>query len=114
MIRFILRLLATGGVFLGVSHLVPGFHVDTFQTAIIAAVVFGLVNAIVKPLLVLLTLPVTFMTLGLFVLVINGLMMGLTAYLVPGFSITGLMPALVGWLLVSLGGWIVSWLLKKD
>lgn len=114
MIRFILGLLATGGVFLGVSYLVPGFHVDTFKTALVAAVVFGLMNAVVKPLLVLLTLPVTFLTLGLFILIINAAVMGLTAYFVAGFTINGFVPAFTGWLLVSVGGWMVSWLLKKD
>jgi len=114
MIRFVLRLLLTAGVFLGVSHFLPGFHVDTFQTALLAAVVFGLMNALVKPILVLLTLPVTFLTLGLFLLVINAVVMGLTAYLVPGFSIAGMAAALAGWLLVSVGSWMVSWLLKSD
>jgi len=113
-ISWILKLVLNAGVFLGVSQFVPGFHVTDFRVAFIASVVFGLVNGVVKPVLKLISLPITILTLGLFSLVINAGMMGLAAWLVPGFSIDGFQPALLGWLCVALGTTVVGWLLKKD
>jgi len=113
MIRFILRLLLNAGVFLAVSQYVPGFHVPDFTVALVASVVFGLVNGTVKPVLKLVALPITIMTLGLFSLLINAGMMALAAFLVPGFTISGFTAALLGWLGVTLGTTLTSWLLEK-
>ncbi len=74
-----------------------------------AALVLGIVNAIVRPVLLLLTLPITVVTLGLFLLVLNGAMLGLAALLVPGFVIQGFWTALFGALIVSLTGMVANW-----
>lgn len=111
--RFILKLLGMAGLFMVVSHYLPGFVVKSFTAALWAAVAFGLLNAVIRPVLQLISLPVTILTLGLFSFVINAAIMGLTAYLVPGFEIHGFVPALLGWLLVSVGGLVLSMLFKS-
>jgi putative membrane protein len=114
MIRWILKLVLNAGVFLAVSQVVAGFHVPDFRVALLASVVFGLVNGVVKPVLKLVSLPITLMTLGLFSLVINAGMMALAAFLVPGFQVLTFTAALLGWLYVAVGTTVVGWLLKKD
>lgn len=89
------------------AYLVPGVTISSWTSLAIAALVLGFVNAIVKPILVILTLPITILTLGLFYLVVNALVFGLAAALVPGFQIAGPMPAIIGALVTS----IVSWFL---
>lgn len=83
------------------DYILTGLTIDSPQTAVFAAVVLGFLNSIVKPILVLLTLPITILTLGLFVLVINVSLFGLAAWLLPGFMITGFMPAILGTLIMS-------------
>lgn len=90
------------------AHLVPGFRVDGWVTLLLAALLFGVVNAVLKPFLVLLTFPITLLTLGLFLIVLNAAMLGLTAWLLPGFAIDGLIPAVLGWLIVTVVGWAAS------
>ncbi len=68
----------------------------------------GLVNALIRPIVIILTLPFTIVTLGLFLLVVNGLMLALTAYLIPGFNVDGIVPAILGSIVVSVVGWVVS------
>jgi len=94
-------LIATLAVFLS-AYLIPGVSVDGFQTAFIVAIVLGVLNVFLKPLLVILTLPVTILTLGLFSFVINIALIYLAAYVVPGFELTGILAALLFGLLVSL------------
>ena len=96
---------------LGVAYLMPSVRVDSFTTALIAAAVLGLANAIVRPILVLLTLPVTLVTLGLFLFVLNALLFWLVAEIVGGFRVTGFVAALVGSILYSLITLLTSWLL---
>ncbi|GAC1465227.1 MAG: phage holin family protein [Chamaesiphon sp.] len=84
------------------AYVVPGFIIKTFVAAAIASVVLGLVNAIVRPILVVLTLPLTLMTLGLFLFVVNAFTIWLVAALTPGFAIIGFLPALVGSIVLSL------------
>jgi putative membrane protein len=91
------------------AKIVPGFNLDTFTAAAIAAIIMGLINAIVRPILVLMTLPLTILTLGLFLLVVNAISIGLVAYLTPGFNVTGFFPAVIGSIVLSL----VSGLLSK-
>ncbi|MBI5494534.1 MAG: phage holin family protein [Deltaproteobacteria bacterium] len=110
--KLVLRLVLVAGVFIAVSRYVPGFRVANWTTAVIAALVFGLLNATVKPVLKLVALPVTLLTLGLFGLVINAGLMALCAFLVPGFGIDGFLPALIGWFLVSVGSAVVGWVLR--
>jgi len=110
MARFILQWLMTA-VALGVAaRLVPGVRIASPQVLVIAALVLGFVNAVVRPILVLLTLPLTVLTLGLFYLVVNGAAFGLAAALVPGFSVASLGSAVLGALIVALVSGLVSWL----
>ena len=83
------------------AKVVPGIYVDGWGTLFLAALLLGVVNAIVKPVLVFLTFPITLVTLGLFLLVINAGMLGLVAWLLPGFAISGFGSALLGWLLMA-------------
>lgn len=111
---FILRvLIAALGLWLA-TEWVSGITVSTPTTLILAALLLGVVNAIVRPIVVLLTLPVTLITLGLFLLVVNAAMLGLVAAFLPGFSIAGFWPAFWAALLVSLVSWLGSALFKKD
>jgi len=84
-----------------VSHVVPGIVIDGLYSAIIAACILGLLNAIVRPIFVILTLPLTILTLGLFIFVINALLFYFTASFVDGFTVSGFIPALVGSLVIS-------------
>ena len=102
------RLLLNASVFLLVSQLVPGFAVRTFAAAIWSALIFGAINSLVRPILLLITFPLSILSLGIFTLVIDAVVMGITAWLVPGFSIAGFWPAVLGWFLVSGGSIIAS------
>jgi len=98
----ILRWLLNTVALLVVAIVVPHFHYDALLSVAIAAAVLGLLNAIVKPLLFILTLPLTIVTLGLFLLVLNAIMLELTAWLVPGFRIDSFGWAMVGALVLTL------------
>lgn len=94
------------------AYLLPGVHVSSFVTALIVAVVLGIINAFVKPLLLILTLPITIVTLGLFTLVINAFLILLTSYLVPGFVVDGFWWALIFSVVLSAVNWFLSELKK--
>ena len=111
MLTLIARWIVNAAALLLVAYLYPGVAVESFLAAAIAALVLGLVNALVRPLLVVLTLPVTLLTLGLFLFVINALLFWLVAEIVPGFRVTGFVAALVGSILYSLITLVTSWLL---
>lgn len=100
--NFLLTWLVTAGSLLITAQLVPGFVVNSFGAALLAAVVIGLVNAIVKPILIILTLPLTILTLGLFLFVVNAITIQLAGWLTPGFAVTGLLPALIGSIVLTL------------
>jgi len=92
-----------------ISYLFPKIiRVDGFLAALVAAFLLGIVNSIIKPILVLLTLPITVLTLGLFLLVINGLMLWLVSALVKGFYVNGFWGAVFGSILISLVSWILT------
>jgi putative membrane protein len=97
---------------LAIPYLMPQVQISTFSTALIAAVVLGLLNALIRPLLVILTLPISVLTLGLFILVINGLMFWLAAKFLDGFAVTSFGWAIVAALVYSLMSWAISSLLK--
>lgn len=97
-----------------VTLIVPGVQVQDPVHAFIAAIVLGLVNALVKPVLVILTLPITVLTLGLFLLVLNGLLFWAVGSLLPGFHVAGFWWAVLGALLYSLLTWAFSTLLPRD
>lgn len=108
MTGFLLRLLISAlGLWLA-SAIVPGVYVAGVGTLLIAALLLGVVNAIVRPVLVILTLPITIVTLGLFLFVVNAAMLGLVAWLLPGFAITGFWPALGASVVLSLVSWLAS------
>ena len=96
---------------MAVAYLLPGITVASFISALIAALVLGLVNAVIRPLLVILTLPVTLLTLGLFLFVINAFLFWLVAELVKGFTVSNFGAALIGSILYSLITLVTSWLL---
>jgi len=112
--NFILRLLLTALAVVLLAKLLPGVSVDGYLTAIIVAVVLALLNFIVKPILVLLTLPVTVLTLGLFLLIINAIIIFLADGFVSGFDVDGWFIAIIFSLLLSLVQSILFSILKKD
>lgn len=93
---------------MGVTYIVPGIHVSSFTTALIAAVVIGLVNMLIKPILVILTLPVTILTLGLFIFVINGILFWLVGHFLDGFAVQTVMAGIIGAIVYSVISWILS------
>jgi putative membrane protein len=106
--KIIVRWMLLAAALLLVAHLYPGVTVASFGAALIAAFVLGLFNTLVRPLLVLLTLPVTLLTLGLFLFVINALMFWASATVLDGFSVTGFPAALIGSLLYSVCGMVID------
>ena len=105
---FLLRLLISAfGLWLA-SKLSTGVHFDDTGTLVAAALLLGVVNAVVRPLAILLTLPFTILTLGLFLFVVNAAMVGLVAWLLPGFHLAGLGPALLTTIVVGITGWAAS------
>jgi putative membrane protein len=105
---FLIRLVVVALSLALAAHLLPGFRVDGWGTLLLASLLFGVVNAVLKPILVFLTFPITLVTVGLFLVVLNAAMLGLTAWLLPGFAIDGLVPAVLGWLIVTVVGWAAS------
>ncbi len=106
---FWVRLLVTAVGLLIASNLSAGIEFSGALPLVAAAFVLGAVNAVVRPVVVFLTIPFTIVTLGLFLLVVNAAMLGLTAFLVPGFAIAGFWPALLGSIVVSFTGMLASW-----
>jgi putative membrane protein len=99
---------------LAVAYLMPSVRIESLGTAIIAAAVLALANAVVRPILLILTLPVTVLTLGLFIFVLNGLIFLGVAHLVPGFQVAGLWPAILASIVFSLVSWLLSALVLKS
>jgi len=93
------------------AQLVPGFVVRNLVAALIAAVVLGLVNAFVKPILVILTLPISFITLGLFLFVINAITILIAGNITPGFHVAGFVPALIGSIVLTIVGSVLNYFL---
>ena len=105
---FIFRLAITAlGLWLA-SAILPGVHIAGFGTLVLAALVLGIVNAVIRPIILILTLPLTVLTLGLFIFVVNGIAFALVAWLVPGFRVIGLGSAILGALVVGITGWFAS------
>ena len=94
------------------AMVVPGVTLGSFKRALVAALVLGIVNALVRPVLIVLTLPATLLTLGLFLLVINAAVVGLAAYLVRGFEVSGFIPALLMSIVLTVVSGFFSWLLE--
>jgi putative membrane protein len=98
---------------MAVAYLLPGISVESFVTALVAALVLGLVNTVIRPILVLLTLPVTVITLGLFILVINGLLFWLVGSFISGFVVAGFWWGVFGAIAYSVVSWALSALLLR-
>ncbi len=105
---FLFRVLVNAAAIYVVAMMLPGIRVSGVWAALAAGLVLGLVNAIVRPILLVLTFPVTLLTLGLFLLVLNGLCLWLTSAIVEGFEIAGFWWAVLGALLVSLVSWVLT------
>ena len=110
--RFLLHWLVTAIALGAAAYLVPGIHITSGPVLIIAALVLGFVNAIVRPILVVLTLPLTVLTLGIFFFIVNGAAFGLAAALVPGFTVASLGSAILGAVVVALVSWVFTWLIR--
>ena len=102
MIQFAVHLVVTAALLFVVGHLVSGIEVEDGGSAVAGALVLGFANAFIRPLLVLLTFPITFLTLGLFIWVVNAFMLKLTANFVPGFRVEGFRAAMLGSLLLGI------------
>ncbi len=111
--RILLAIAINTAALLVTAYFVPGFNVASWQTAVLAAIIFGLINTFVRPLLVLLTLPLTVLTLGFFLFVVNALILFMTTYFVSGFTIDGWLPAIIGAIVLSLVSAILSSLLGQ-
>ena len=98
----LLNWLTSGLVVLAIAYIIPGVNIDSFFIALAAALVLGLINAFIKPVIFILTLPINILTLGIFTLVINALMVMLTATIVPGFEVVGFWSSLLFAIILSL------------
>jgi putative membrane protein len=109
---FLLHWLITALALAASARVVPGVHFSSGGALLVAALVLGFVNAVIRPILVLLTLPITLLTLGLFYLVVNGAAFGLAAALVPGFTVASMGSAILGALVVGIVSWVIGWLTR--
>ncbi|MEK7063622.1 MAG: phage holin family protein [Patescibacteria group bacterium] len=105
MIHIIVRVVGTAAAVLLAAYLVPGFHVADFYTALILALLLGVISITLKPIITILTLPINMLTLGLFSFVINAAILLFLASFVQGFSIDGFVPALIGGVVIAVATW---------
>jgi len=96
------------------SAIVPGVHVSDTGSLVLAAILLGVVNALVRPVVFILTLPLTVLTLGLFLLVVNAAMIGLVAMLLGGFTVNGLVPGVLAAIVTGIASWIGGMALRDD
>ncbi len=113
MLHWIINWLLSAVSLIIVANVISGIHVNGFGTALIAAIVIGLVNATIGLLLKIITFPLTILTLGLFWLIINALMLKLAAALVPGFRVIGFLPAFLGAILLTLVSTLLHWVVAR-
>jgi putative membrane protein len=111
--HFLLTWLITAVSLMITANLVDGFKVKSFVAALVAAVVIGLVNAVIKPILVVLTLPITIVTLGLFMFVVNALTIWLAGSITPGFTVLGFVPALVGSIVLTIVASVLNFVVDR-
>jgi putative membrane protein len=113
MLRLLVVWLINTVALIAVAYLMPSVTISSAGAALVAALVLGLVNTVIRPLLVILTLPVTVLTLGLFIFVINGLLFWAVGSLVPGFHVAGFWSGVLGAIVFSLVSWLLSALVLK-
>jgi putative membrane protein len=111
---FLVRVVVNTLAIVLAAKLVPGIEVDSVLAAVAAGLLLGLVNAVVRPVLVVLTFPITLVTLGLFLLILNGLCFWLVAAVVKGFHVSGFWSAVLGALVVSVVSWVVTVLVSDS
>lgn len=109
---WIIKVILNGFALLVADQFISGFHIEGIKAALIAALILGIVNSIIRPVLVILTLPITIISLGLFILIINALTFSLTAWFVDGFTVYGFNGAFWGALVTSVISWILNSLAK--
>jgi len=112
-VRLLLVWLINAASLIAVAYLMPSISVADFTTALVAALILGLVNAVIRPVLVLLTLPVTILTLGLFIFVINGLLFWFVGSFIQGFVVAGFWAGVLGAMVYSLISWLLSALVLR-
>jgi putative membrane protein len=112
--RLLITWIINAAALFALPFLMTSIKIDSLLTALVAALILGLINTLIRPILVLLTLPVTFLTLGLFIFVINALLFWLTANLVDGFQVAGFWSAFGGAILYSIISWVLSSLLLDN
>ena len=105
MLKAIFRVVLTALALMAIAYIVPGIAITSFTVALIVAVLWGLITLLVRPILLLLTLPITLLTLGLSTFILNAILFWLLSILVTGFTISGFLPALEGSLLLTVVGW---------
>jgi putative membrane protein len=108
-VRWLLNAVALGAA----AYMVDGIYISGFFAALLAAIVLGIVNTIIKPVFIILTLPINLLSLGLFTFVINGLMLFFAAAIVPGFAVTGILSAVLGSIIISLVSFLLASLVKE-
>jgi len=113
-LRLLVVWLISAVALLTVAYVLPGIEVADFTTALVAAVLLGLVNAIIRPILILLTLPATLLTLGLFIFVINGLLFWLVGTYLKGFEVGGFWAGVLGAIIYSIVSWGLSAVLLPE
>jgi len=108
MMGFMFRLLITALGLWAAATIVPGVRIDGWGNLLVAALLLGIVNAVIRPVILILTLPLTVLTLGLFILVVNGISVAVVAWLMPGFALSGLGSAILASIVVGLTSWVGS------
>jgi putative membrane protein len=111
---FLVHWLITTVALAAASRVVAGIHFASLAALLVAALVLGFINALIRPILVVLTMPITILTLGLFYVVVNGVAFAIAAALVPGFTVSSFGAATIGALAVSFLSWILGWLLNRS
>ncbi len=114
MAKALLHLLITTLAIMLVAHFVPGIHVADFTTALLVAFVLALINLLVRPVILVLTLPINVLTLGLFTFIVNGLLLWFVTYFVPGFSVANLLAAVLGAICISILSWLGNFALHIE
>jgi putative membrane protein len=112
--KLLLVWLINAAALFALPYIFKSIQIDSFTTALIVALILSIVNTIIRPILFLLTLPITILTLGLFIFVINGLMLWMVAYFVEGFSVAGFWPAVFGAIVYSLISWAATSFILGD
>ena len=111
--QLIAKILVSGMALMFTANLIDGIYVDGWGSVFVAAIILGIINAVIRPVLLILTLPLNVFTLGLFTFVINGLMLKTVSTVVAGFDIVGIWPAIIGAVILSVVSTVLNWLISE-